>query len=90
MVLKFNNSADYSNIPFFKRRLLETIGLILLIISSAIAASLITFNINDPSFSYLSDSATNNILGKYGAYTSDLLIKLFGTSSILIFLIQVS
>jgi len=88
MVLKFNNSADYSNIPFFKRRLLETIGLILLIISSAIAASLITFNINDPSFSYLSDSATNNILGKYGAYTSDLLIKLFGTSSILIFLIS--
>ena len=87
MVLKFNNSADYSNIPFFKRRLLETIGLILLIISSAIAVSLITFDINDPSFSYLSDSATHNILGKYGAYTSDLLIKLFGASSILIFLI---
>ena len=87
MVLKFNNSADYSNIPFFKRRFLETIGLILLIISSAIAVSLITFDINDPSFSYLSDSATNNILGKYGAYTSDLLIKLFGASSILIFLI---
>ena len=87
MVLKFNNSADYSNIPFFKRRLLETIGLILLIISTVIAASIITFDINDPSFSYLSDSATSNVFGKYGAYTSDLLIKLFGVSSILIFLI---
>ena len=87
MVLKFNNSANYTHIPFFKKRLLEAIGLILLIISTIIAASIITFDINDPSFSYLSDSATNNILGKYGAYTSDLLIKLFGASSILIFLI---
>ena len=87
MVLKFNNSANYSHIPFFKRKLLETIGLILLIISSAIATSIITFDINDPSFSYLSDSTVNNALGKHGAYTSDLLIKLFGASSILIFLI---
>ena len=87
MVLKFNNSPDFSNIPFFKKRLLEIIGLILLIISTVIAASIITFNINDPSFSYLSDSATSNIFGKYGAYTSDLLIKLFGVSSILIFCI---
>ena len=87
MVLKFNNSPDFSNIPFFKKRLLEIIGLILLIISTVIAASIITFNINDPSFSYLSDSATSNIFGKYGAYTSDLLIKLFGVSSILIFFI---
>ena len=87
MVLKFNNSADFSNIPFFKKRLLEIIGLILLIISAAIATSIITFNVNDPSFSYLSDSATSNVFGKYGAYTSDLLIKLFGVSSILIFFI---
>jgi len=87
MVLKFNNSAYYSNIPFFKRKFLEIIGLILLIISSGIAASIITFDINDPSFSYLSDSTASNILGKYGAYISDLLIKLFGASSVLIFLI---
>ena len=88
MVLKFNNSANLQNIPFFKRKLLETIGLILLIISSAIAASIITFDINDSSFTYLSDNTINNILGKYGAYTSDLLIKLFGASSVLIFLIS--
>ena len=82
MVLKFNNSADYSNIPFFKRRFLETIGLILLIISSAIAVSLITFDINDPSFSYLTDNNVNNVFGKYGAYTSDILIKFFGAGSV--------
>jgi len=87
MVLKFNNSSNFTNIPFFKRRILETIGLILLVISTGIAASIITFDINDSSFSYLSDNTFNNILGKKGAYISDLLIKLFGTSSVLIFLI---
>ena len=86
MVLKFNNSAGYTEIPYFKRKLLETIGLILLIVSLAVAASIITFDINDPSFSYITDKNVNNIFGKYGAYTSDLLIKFFGASSVLIFL----
>ena len=86
MVLKFNNSASYSQLPFFKKRMLESIGLILLIVSSAIALSIITFDTNDPSFSYLTDSNINNLLGKHGAYTSDLLIKFFGASSILIFI----
>ena len=88
MVLKFNNSADFSHIPFFKKRILETIGIILLIISAIIAASIVTFDVNDPSFSYLSDNDTHNIFGKYGAYTSDLLIKLFGVSSVLILFIS--
>ena len=74
MVLKFNNSANYTEIPYFKRKLLETVGLILLIVSLAVAASIITFDINDPSFSYLTDNNVNNVFGKYGAYTSDLLI----------------
>jgi len=86
MVLKFNNSANYTEIPYFKRKLLETIGLILLIVSLAVAASIITFDINDPSFSYLTDNNVNNVFGKYGAYTSDILIKFFGAGSFLIFL----
>ena len=57
-----------------------------MIVSSAIALSIITFDTNDPSFSYLTDSNINNLLGKHGAYTSDLLIKFFGASSILIFI----
>ena len=87
MVLKFN-SSNYTQLPFFKRKLLETIGLILLILSLGVAASILTFDVNDTSFSYISDNNnSNNILGKYGAYTSDLLIRLFGASSIIIFLI---
>ena len=86
MVLKFNNSANYTEIPYFKRKLLETIGLILLTVSIAVAVSIITFDINDPSFSYLTDKNVNNVFGKYGAYTSDILIKFFGAGSVLIFL----
>ena len=77
MVLKFNNSANYTEIPYFKRKLLETIGLILLTVSIAVAVSIITFDINDPSFSYLTDKNVKNVFGKYGAYTSDILIKFF-------------
>ena len=70
MVLKFN-SSNYTQLPFFKRKLLETIGLILLILSLGVAASILTFDVNDTSFSYISDNNnSNNILGKYGAYTS--------------------
>ena len=86
MVLKFNNSANYTEIPYFKRKLLETIGLFLLTVSIAVAVSIITFDINDPSFSYLTDKNVNNVFGKYGAYTSDILIKFFGAGSVLIFL----
>ena len=86
MVLKFNNSANYTEIPYFKRKLLETIGLFLLTVSIAVALSIITFDINDPSFSYLTDKNVNNVFGKYGAYTSDILIKFFGAGSVLIFL----
>ena len=85
MVLKFNSSVNPSNIPFYKKRLYESIAIFLLIVSFSIAISLISFNSNDPSFSYLSDNNTQNVLGKYGAYTSDLLIKFFGVSSIIIF-----
>ena len=86
MVLKFNNSSDSLNSPL-KKRLIESIGIVLLLFSIAIGFSLISFNINDPSFSYLSDNNTKNFLGNSGAYTSDLLIKLFGSSAIIIFLI---
>ena len=43
MVLKFNNSASYSQLPFFKKRMLESIGLILLIVSSAISGKVESF-----------------------------------------------
>ena len=87
MVLKFNSSANSSNFHFFKKRVLETIGIILFITSFLLLASILSFNINDPSFSYLNDNASHNILGKSGAYLSDILLNLFGAASVIIFLI---
>ena len=87
MVLKFNSSANPSNFHFFKKRFLETIGIILFITSFLLLASILSFNINDPSFSYLNDNASHNILGKSGAYLSDILLNLFGAATVIIFLI---
>ena len=87
MVLKLNSSVDSNNFPFFKKRVSESIGIILLITSFLLFTSILSFNINDPSFSHLNENIPNNILGKFGAYTSDMLLNLFGVSSIIIFFI---
>ena len=87
MVLKLHSSPNTNNFPFFKKRILEIIGVILFITSFLLFASILSFNVNDPSFSHLSDNAPHNILGKYGAYSSDVLLNLFGAATVIIFLI---
>ena len=87
MVLKLHSSPNTNNFPFFKKRILEIIGVILFITSFLLFTSILSFNVNDPSFSHLSDNAPHNILGKYGAYSSDVLLNLFGAATVIIFLI---
>ena len=87
MVLKLNSSANSSNFPFFKKRILESIGLILFLFSLVLFASILSFNINDPSLSHFNDNTPQNIFGKYGSYMSDVLLNLFGAASIIIFFI---
>ena len=87
MVLKLHSSPNTNNFPFFKKRILEIIGVILFITSFLLFASILSFNVNDPSFSHLSDNVPHNILGKYGAYSSDVLLNLFGAATVIIFLI---
>ena len=87
MVLKLNSSANPQNYPFFKKRLLESIGLLIFTASFVLFLSVLSFNNNDPSFTNLTDNTTQNIIGKYGAYSSDMLLNLFGAGSIVIFLI---
>ena len=65
----------------------ESDGVILFITSFLLFASILSFNVNDPSFSHLSDNVPHNILGKYGAYSSDVLLNLFGAATVIIFLI---
>ena len=87
MVLKLNSSANPENYPFFKKRLLESIGILIFVLSLVLFLSVLSFNNNDPSFTNLTDNTTQNIIGKYGAHSSDMLLNLFGAGSIIIFLI---
>ena len=90
MVLKFNNSNQISDFPFFKKRLIEAIGIILCIFSFILTLSLFSFTPNDPSFSNLTDSKVQNLVGTHGAYASDALLNLFGVGSIMIILISIA
>ena len=87
MVLKLNSSANPENYPFFKKRLLESIGILIFVLSLVLFLSVLSFNNNDPSFTNLTNNTTQNIIGKYGAHSSDMLLNLFGAGSIIIFLI---
>ena len=75
--------TDEATIPaalrrFLKNRLFELCGIALLIAIFAIAFSLASWSINDPSLNHATGSRPTNWLGSYGAIISDQLIQLLG------------
>lgn len=67
----------------FSARLMELLGLALLIIAVGIAVSLLSFNPHDPSFNTATGTEPTNLLGRAGATIADTLIQWLGVSSIL-------
>jgi S-DNA-T family DNA segregation ATPase FtsK/SpoIIIE len=67
----------------FRRLVLRSGGAALLAIAVAIVTALASHNSTDPSFSTAAAGPAGNWLGSFGAYTSDLLLLLFGLGSIL-------
>ncbi|HEV2043208.1 MAG TPA: DNA translocase FtsK 4TM domain-containing protein, partial [Sphingomicrobium sp.] len=63
---------------------MRTVGALLLATSIAQALALATHNSVDPSFSTAAGGPPANWLGSLGAYSSDLLLMLFGLAAILI------
>ena len=57
---------------FAKRHAMRLCGLGVMALSAAALASLITWNVNDPSFSYVTEGAAQNILSRPGAAFADL------------------
>ena len=53
-------------------------GLALMALAAAMLASLITWRVDDPSFSYAIDGPAENILGRPGAAFADLAMQFFG------------
>ncbi|WP_319533776.1 DNA translocase FtsK [uncultured Cohaesibacter sp.] len=64
-----------------RRNVFAATGLLGLLICAAIAASLVTWHVGDPSLSNAVDHAPRNILGRPGAILSDLLIQGFGLAT---------
>jgi S-DNA-T family DNA segregation ATPase FtsK/SpoIIIE len=68
------------------RRLRELIGLGLIGFSGVAAAALITWSVQDPSFSHATSRAIHNILGYPGAIGADLLMQILGLGAIMLIL----
>ncbi|AWM88838.1 DNA translocase FtsK [Microvirga sp. 17 mud 1-3] len=67
---------------FVARRAQEMIGLCLLVLAGAVAASLATWSVDDPSLNNATDAPVRNLLGWPGAIAADLLMQLLGLGSI--------
>jgi S-DNA-T family DNA segregation ATPase FtsK/SpoIIIE len=68
------------------RRLRELAGLALLTLSGVVAAALVTWSVQDPSFSHATSRAIRNIIGYPGAIGADLLMQILGLGAIMLIL----
>ena len=66
---------------FLKRRMLESLGIFLSIISIVLAGSLLTYNPLDPSLNAATGSMPSNFFGTIGAWLSDLLLQSIGLAA---------
>ncbi len=70
---------------FFKSRLFEVLGIIIIIITLSILISIWSFNPNDPIYYFKSSTKeVVNFLGSYGSNLSGVLLHIFGATSIFI------
>ena len=70
---------------FIKKRLIEFLGIVLMLFSFFLLASIITYSPSDPNFIYSSENTEiKNIGGFYGSVVSDFLLQSIGLISILL------
>ncbi|MEO8668315.1 MAG: DNA translocase FtsK 4TM domain-containing protein, partial [Bauldia sp.] len=66
-----------------KRNIAGAVGLGVIALAAALAASLATWTVDDPSFSHATDHAARNVLGMPGAIVADLLMQFLGLAAAL-------
>ena len=74
-----NNAIDFSI-----NRVIEIIGVTILLAGVLLLASLVTFSPDDPNFIFPDNVEIKNILGFRGSFTADIFFQTFGTISLLI------
>jgi DNA segregation ATPase FtsK/SpoIIIE, S-DNA-T family len=67
---------------FLRRRSLEAVGLLLLLIGAALLLALATYSSLDPSANRAATGAVHNWLGSHGAWTADWLLQMMGIAAI--------
>ena len=70
------------NPPALGRRLRESLGAILLGLASVMGLALASFDSRDPSFDHAVAAPIANLLGRPGAYGSELLLQFFGLGAV--------
>ena len=64
---------------FGVNRIIEIIGIAILIAGALLLASLITFSPDDPNFIFPDNTKIKNILGFYGSFLADIFFNLLGS-----------
>jgi len=72
-----------SFIEIARRRLVEFLGAGLIVLALALIVALLTYHHADPSFNSAADGPAKNVMGLLGAYTSDILLQIFGAAAYL-------
>ena len=68
---------------FFRRRLAEVAGALLLGIAFFLIVSLLSYTAGDPSLNSASDGAVQNLMGRSGAWVADLALQSVGIAAVL-------
>ena len=71
-------------INFVVNRVIEIVGVVILVTGILLLASLITFSPDDPNFIFPVNSEIKNILGFRGSFTADIFFQSFGVIALLI------
>tara|TARA_Y100001970_G_scaffold265833_1_gene353854 strand:- start:516 stop:2816 length:2301 start_codon:yes stop_codon:yes gene_type:complete len=84
----FNSTNNSTFLPrgfreFFKSRLNEVLGLVIIVFTTSIIISIWGFNPNDPIYYFKSSTKVSlNFLGNYGSNLSGFMLHLFGAGSV--------
>ena len=74
-----NNAINFSI-----NRVIEIIGITILIMGILLLTSLISFSPDDPNFIFPNDTKIKNILGFRGSFTADIFFQTFGMIALLV------
>jgi len=81
--MEFKKLAN-NTINFGINRIIETLGLGIIIAGVLLLISLVSFSPDDPNFIFPDNTVIKNLLGFQGSFTSDLFFQSFGVISLLI------